>query len=70
MMLCLASFQVDASILRYYCTETWSNINRTYYKSYHCYGPETTGDCEADCMIGEGCSRNCCVDEDEAAPGF
>lgn len=59
----LLCFKVEASDVRYFCTETWFNGSGTVTKEYHCYSPESAGTCTADCMIGDGCSRTCCVDE-------
>lgn len=63
LLLGLLGAHVSASDIRYYCTETWSNGSGTYTREYHCYSPESAGTCTADCMIGDGCSRTCCVDQ-------
>ncbi len=63
MFFSLLCFQAEATTLRYFCTETWSNGAGTTTREYHCYSPESAGDCTAPCMIGDDCSRSCCVDE-------
>lgn len=47
----LLCFKVEASDVRYFCTETWFNGSGTVTKEYHCYSPESAGTCTADCMI-------------------